>query len=118
MRDLRPQYLTDKENNLVDLQLIRGGKPDFIGRQPPDNWLMALKVNTTFLVKSKNNANFALGEFTLIAKRERSVLLCTQLNQEAFTWVDSVRFVGQYDLAEILYEPEDEPTTEQPSTSE
>ncbi len=99
-----------EETNVVDLQLIRGGKPDILGKEPPtSNWLLELKKETVFLCKAKNSALWGLGEFEVINKiyyepaKEWSVLLHSE--KEGYNWVHPSRFINQFDLVGILHEP-------------
>jgi hypothetical protein len=75
-------------------------------KDPNDpNWLYGLPKGTQFLVQSKHQTNdFALGEFTIINKREDipAVLLHSDLNNEIMTWVDSRRFCRVWGLFTIL----------------
>ena len=63
----------EKEDNVVSLKLVQGGKepPSFGG----SDWLSKLEVGTVFFVESMNSGSFALGLFRLVKKDNKVIVL-------------------------------------------
>lgn len=100
----------EKTNNLevdnkIGLKLITGGKDS------DGPWLMNLEQGTIFVIRDLGDPrNFNLGQFQLVSKTEKSVLLYTNIGGKILTRVDPSRFCQRYSLVEILgIVREDEP---------
>lgn len=90
----------EKDIKVVALQVV-GGRDT--GNTDDPNWLLKMEVGTIFLIKDKGNVKeFNLGQFQLIEKFEKSVLLVSSLNGVIKTFVDPVWFCSKYQLWEIL----------------
>jgi len=86
-------------NNVEYLRLATGGK------EPPadGNWLSLLDTGTIFLVQSKRDPTaFALGEFILMAKTSKSVIVMSPDQPGKRLCFNPVRFCNQYLLWEVL----------------
>ena|ERR1700692_2480428 len=95
----RPQGWTPK--------VIAGGKgpPDTPGGSEYD-WLIHLPVHTTFLCQNRKDQGFALGQFSIIFKGDKGVLMFVQGSKEPI-WVDPTRFCRDYRHYETLQTKED-----------
>jgi hypothetical protein len=71
----------------------------------PD-WLMSLNEGCLFLARKKDTIDESLFQFTILAKKEKSVWLCLSLPEDKSLerWVDSSRFSGNWEPFEILQE--------------
>lgn len=106
--------MPEKEENVVPFKLITGGKPP----RDPDDWLSELAEGTVFLVQHKNNVNeFSLGQFILVNKFEKSILILTTTNQQMYSYVNPLRFCRSFTLWEIIGKVDAE-TPEQEETEE
>jgi hypothetical protein len=91
-----------EEETMGDIEYLRtvtGGK------EPPQdgNWLSQLEKGSIFLAEPKRNPqDFTLGEFILMDKTERSVLVASPTTPGQRLWWNPVRFCGQYALREVL----------------
>lgn len=90
-----------ENNNVTEFKLLQGGK------EPPStssNWLSDLEVGSVFLVQDKQQTNnFALGQFRLVEKTEKSCFLATVMDDKVQTVpVNPVRFCNRYSWWETL----------------
>lgn len=97
------QEETEEKSNVVPfkLEVVTGGKG------PPGNdWLSELPDSTIFLTRpSSPQFDKPWGEEYHISNRSESgnwICLYSNLNQEAYIWVESKRFSRVMELAEIL----------------
>lgn len=94
--------LEEKEERVVDLKLIKGGKepPTFTG----NNWLSDLPEGTMFFVNSKTDPlDFSLGLFQLVKKEGKVIILWSPEIREPDgrpkdIFVNSNRFCNRYML--------------------
>jgi len=80
-------------------RIITGGKDPTDPNDP--NWLSSLDQYTSFLVQNKKDTQFALGEFRVIYKSIKSILVLSS-NMKEPIWVDPIRFCRDFRLHEIL----------------
>lgn len=94
----------EEDKKIVDLKLITGGKDS------DGPWLMKLEEGTVFVIRDLGDPrNFNLGQFQLVSKTDKSVLLYTNIGGKILTRVDPSRFCQRYSLVEILGIVRDEP---------
>jgi hypothetical protein len=98
--DTNKQEEDERIANPPKLTLITGGKgpPD-----DPDNpdWLTKLDNHTTFLVESKKDSNFTLGQFTIVLKLKKAILLLMEGAKQPI-WVNPLRFCRDFNKFEIV----------------
>jgi hypothetical protein len=84
-------------------RIITGGKgpPDYPGDPNNPDWLSGLDNHTTFLGQHKKNQDFPLGQFSIIYKGQRSILMMVSGSKDP-VWVDPMRFCRDFRLQEIL----------------
>lgn len=81
------------------LKLVTGGK----GPTDDGNWLSQLPNGTMFLVEEKQvTRNPSLGQFVIVEKTPRSVLLMSPDQPGKQLWQNPIRFCGMYNLRETL----------------
>lgn len=105
----------EKENegnmdNIIDFskaKLVTGG-----GKPPGDDWLSALKVDTTFICEVITDMGMSTAiqqEYIVVRQDKESTLLMANINEPAvLARVSPSRFCKHYRLVEILYTPEEE----------
>jgi len=90
----------DEKSNVVELKLLTGGKG------PPGNdWLSGLDDGSVFLTRPSSHQFDKpwMEEYHISARSEQGmVCLYSNLNQEAYIWVDPVRFSRVMELVEVL----------------
>lgn len=90
----------EEEHTAPKLKLITGGKGPPDDPNNPD-WLSELDNHTTFLAQNKKDTTFALGQFTIVLKGEKAILVLVQGSKEP-VWVDPVRFTRDFRRYEII----------------
>lgn len=106
--DIKLVVNNEEEGDLMaDLKLIRAG-----GDPPNNNWLEALADGTIFLTQSRSDREFILGQFVLLSRTEKSVILA-QANTERPVYINPGRFCSQYTLYEIIGVMSDDPEMKQ-----
>jgi hypothetical protein len=98
--DINKQEEEERSANPPKLTLITGGK------QPPDDpdnpdWLSKLDNHTTFLVQKRNDSTFSLGQFTIVIKLKKAILLLME-GAKTPLWVDPMRFCRDFNKFEIV----------------
>lgn len=104
---------TDIEEEIIEAEpkakwtpkVIQGGKGGG-GNSDGTDWLSELEVNSTVLGQGKKDTNFALGQFTIVYKGSKGILLLVSGTKEPI-WVDPIRFCRDYRLYEILQTAEE-----------
>ncbi len=100
-----------KEDNVIEVDFsvprvstITGGRP------PSDTWLTRLKTGTCFVVRPKSFKGWLLQEFCHGGRRNNAVMLIIMDSGQRlkFEWCDPERFCQEFDLYEIVEEPENE----------
>lgn len=81
-------------------RVITGGKGPPEDPNNPD-WLTPLSLHTTFLVQNKKDTSFLLGQFTVVHKGKKVILLFQPGNKEPIP-VDPIRFCRDFTKYEVL----------------
>ena len=101
----KPEETEEEEDrhNVTELKLITGGK----GTYDETNWLGSLKKGTIFTTKTKrDHRNFMVLQLQIHNKTDKTTILYENLMDKLFGRVENVRFCNEFDLVEILWEPE------------
>ena len=83
-----------------DLKLLPGGK------DPGNDWLMALPINTVFLCQKKGDSKPILERCRLLYKRKKTVLLYAYNQKKPYIDVLSQQFSDMFEKIEELKEDE------------
>lgn len=106
---LQKDLETAENTNVIPFQLKTGGK-DVSGC-----WLLDLDLGTIFLTRVKNrtlNQNvFVLGQYEIVRKTEKSVLLYNGIDK-GLAWCEPRGFCNTFDLHEIIGYVQKEEETE------
>ena len=96
--EIEEKSIDEKKDNVIPFRLVPGGKEP----TDPNDWLSELETGTVFLIKDKNNHHdFNLGQFCLLRKTDKSVMLSSPTMEVPF-YVVPRRFCSRYSLHEIL----------------
>lgn len=113
------QELAEKTNEEVVKDNVIAFKPD--AKEPDNDWLWYLPIGTVFLAAppperdqyGRMMKSTGLMEFHVFDKKERgmnrAVKLLTNLNAEAFSWVDSRVFSASFKKHISLFEGNNKP---------